>query len=117
VAHCECGGKLARIHRTFRQKLVYMAIYRCRDCGRLKARQRRFMFYFAKENTCPLCGTRRLRRLNEPDHIDRMHWNLFKPFRRWMDVRIYHCRYCRIQFYDLVRSQAHPAARQGEETG
>ena len=92
-----------------------MAIYRCRDCGKETTRARRFMFYFAEETACPLCGTRRLRRLNEPDHIDPMHWNFFKPLHNLLETKLYHCRYCRIQFYDLIRSGGHSAAR--DESG
>jgi hypothetical protein len=61
------------------------------------------MFYFARETRCPLCGTDKLTRLSRPDTIDRFHWNLFHLVHRFVDTRLYHCRYCRIQFYDLPR--------------
>jgi hypothetical protein len=80
-----------------------MAIFRCGKCGAITNRPRRFMFYFAERTRCPLCGTLRLNRLAGPDGIDRMHWNLFYVVRRRFDMRLYHCRYCRIQFYDLPR--------------
>lgn len=68
------------------------------------------MLYFAKETCCPLCGTKRLSRLAEPDGIDRLHCNLFSFLRRFVDTRLYHCRYCRIQFYDLPRRPKSQAA-------
>ena len=81
-----------------------MAVYRCSKCGEVKTRPRQFMFYFAEETRCPLCGTARLNRLAQPDGIDPMYWNLFQFVRRHFGVRLYHCRYCRIQFYDLPRN-------------
>lgn len=80
-----------------------MAVFRCRVCNRIKERPRRFMFYFAPETRCPLCGTGRITRLTVPDHIDRFHRNLFSLVRPLIRTRLYHCRYCRIQFYDLPR--------------
>lgn len=61
------------------------------------------MFYFAETTQCPLCGTERLRRLTERDGIDRMHHNLFSLVHPLFGIRLYHCRYCRIQFYDIER--------------
>lgn len=110
MANCSCGGKLIRVHRTLGQKFVYMAVYRCRSCNALIYRPRLYMFYFAKETCCPLCGTKRLSRLAEPDGIDRMYWNLFSFLRRFVETRIYHCRFCRIQFYDRPRGRKTEAA-------
>jgi len=104
VALCPCGGKFGRVHRTLKQRLTYMAVYRCRLCGRVSVRPRRFMFYFADRTRCPLCGTERLGRLAERDPIDRLHWNLFRLCPPLFRTRLYHCRYCRIQFYDVVRT-------------
>ena len=102
---CECGGRLKRIHRTFREKFLYMAIFRCTECGAVTNRPRRFMFYFAEWTRCPLCGTTRLNRLAGPDGIDHMCWNLFNLVHKRFGIRLYHCRYCRIQFYDLPRAK------------
>jgi hypothetical protein len=61
------------------------------------------MFYFAKATRCPSCGTQRLRRLTVRDGIDSMHRNLFTFTHRLFGARLYHCRFCRIQFYDIPR--------------
>jgi hypothetical protein len=106
VPVCSCGGKTVRVHRTFREKFTCIAVYHCRQCGTRHERQRPFMFYFAERTRCPLCGTERLSRLSRRDGIDPMHWNLFLPLRRICDVRLYHCRFCRIQFYDTLRGAA-----------
>lgn len=87
-----------------------MAVFKCRLCDKRVERPRRFMFYFAAETRCPRCGTDRLSRLNAPDHIDQLHWNLFCLLRPLLNPRLYHCRYCRIQFYDLPREKARDAA-------
>jgi hypothetical protein len=75
----------------------------------VKVKPRWYMFYFEDEQTCPRCGTRKLGRLAAPDHIDPMRWNFFNLARGWVEVQLYHCRYCRIQFYG--RRQGRPAAR------
>jgi hypothetical protein len=62
------------------------------------------MFYFASETFCPFCGTHKLHRLAEPDRIDPLRWNLFSLARWIFRPHIYHCRYCRIQFYDIPRA-------------
>ncbi|MFB3828906.1 MAG: hypothetical protein ACE15B_19220 [Bryobacteraceae bacterium] len=92
------------MHRSFREKLLYMGVFRCRDCGARAVAPRRYLFYFESRNRCPLCGTEKLRKLNEPDNIDRMHRNLFTLLRPIFRARLFHCRFCRIQFYDVERS-------------
>ena len=58
------------------------------------------MFYFGSHTRCPVCGTGRLSRLGERDRIDRMHRTLFQFVRFPFGARLYHCRICRVQFYD-----------------
>ena len=64
---------------------------------------RRYTFRKGPEARCPLCGTYRLRALAERDHIDRMYNSLVNLVLRIMGGRLYHCRYCRLQFYDRRR--------------
>ncbi len=103
VQNCVCGGKLGRVHRTLQEKVYFMAVYQCKKCGTRATHPRGWMWYFARRNRCPRCGTERLKTLSQPDHIDRMSWNLFRPFAR-LGPTLFHCRYCRIQFYDMVRT-------------
>jgi len=91
------------VHRSFKEKLLYLAVYKCRQCGQRTTRPREFMFYFAKVTRCPLCGTQRLRRLTVRDGIDRMHRNLFTYTHRLFGARLFHCRFCRVQFYDIPK--------------
>ena len=78
-----------------------MGIFECRQCKESRKIPRRYTYYLSKAVRCPLCGTYRLRALLEPDRIDRMHNNPMTVLHRIIgDCRLYHCRYCRIQFYD-----------------
>jgi cytoskeletal protein CcmA (bactofilin family) len=50
---------------------------------------------------CPRCGTTRLHVLKRLDGIDRLHGNrLANEIRARRGDTIYHCIYCRLQFYD-----------------
>jgi hypothetical protein len=77
-----------------------MGIFECRNCNEINRIARRYTFRFGPHSRCPLCGTFRLRLLAEIDRIDRM---LRTPMNTWQKIRgghLYHCRYCRVQFYD-----------------
>jgi len=52
------------------------------------------------EARCPLCGTIRLRERRRPDPIDRLESSPFNRMKRHFGARLYHCIYCRYQFYD-----------------
>lgn len=109
VSDCACGNRLVRVRRTFRERFAYLAVYRCRQCGRT-ARQARLGFLFADRSRCPLCGTERVARLAQRDGIDRMHRNIFSMLRWFTATQLYHCRFCRIQFYDATRREKSGAA-------
>jgi len=96
----QCGGRLRRIHRTFLERFAYMAIYRCKQCDQEQFVPRLYRYHFGPEVRCPRCGTFRLTRLKERDKIDRMDqglWNLIQLVGRG---KLYHCKFCRVQFYD-----------------
>lgn len=103
VAHCACGGRLGRVHRSLRERFLYIAVYRCDSCGERVTHPRGYLWYLAEETRCPRCATSKLKRLAERDGIDRMTWNLVRALRFLIPTRLYHCRYCRIQFYDFDR--------------
>jgi hypothetical protein len=46
------------------------------------------------------CGTFRVTRLKEPDKIDRLQTGFLNFLERTAGGRLFHCRYCRVQFYD-----------------
>ena len=57
-----------------------------------------------------MCGTYRLTRLATRDRIDPMYKGAMNLAQRIFGADLYHCRYCRIQFYDM-RGPIAPDAR------
>lgn len=97
----QCGGRLRRVHRTFFERFSYMAIYECPKCDREEAIPRRFRFHMGPACRCPVCGTYRVVRLKQRDRIDRMHGGFLNLLERVMGKsKLYHCRWCRLQYYD-----------------
>jgi rubrerythrin len=85
------------------ERLSYMGIFECPQCKETMRVPRRYTYRRGPEARCPLCGTYRLRLLAERDHIDRMYTGIMNVLQRITGGRIYHCRYCRVQFYDRRR--------------
>ena len=111
----QCGGKLKRVHRTFFERFGYMAIYECRECKREEFVPRRYRYHFGPSCRCPLCGTYRVVRLKQPDKIDRKHGGFLNLLERLIGKgRLFHCRWCRLQFFDrrglATQVQAGPPA-------
>jgi len=101
VLKCKhCGGRVRRVHRTFFERFSYMAIYACRDCDSEKLYPRPYMYHFGPLCRCPRCGTFRVTRLKAPDKIDRLNPGFLNYLERLVGGTLYHCRYCRVQFYD-----------------
>jgi hypothetical protein len=96
-----CGGtRLKRVHRTFWERFNYLAIYECRDCHQERGVSRRYRYHFGAVCRCPKCGTSRLKKLKDRDHVDPMHTGLLHLLERFAGGALYHCCFCRIQFYD-----------------
>ena len=72
-----------------------------------------YALYMGDYPRCPLCGTYRLTRLAERDHIDPMYKGPFNLAQRIFGADLYHCRYCRIQFYD----RREPIAPEAKDAG
>jgi len=70
----------------------------------------------ARRTRCPSCGSERLQLRTERDHIDRLYQTPTDMVRRLFvaDMQLYHCRVCRLQFYD-VGQPAQPAAPETAE--
>jgi hypothetical protein len=95
-----CGERLQRVHRTLAERFFYMGVFECPKCKDIKRMARRYTYYLGDQVRCPLCGTFRLRALAERDHIDRMLRTVISGLHKMFGGRLYHCRYCRVQFYD-----------------
>jgi DNA-directed RNA polymerase subunit RPC12/RpoP len=109
-----CGGKLHRIHRTFLERFDHMAIYKCKDCHEKQVVLRRWRHHFGLEVCCPRCGTARVTKLKQADRIDPMQTGFLNFMERLMGGELYHCRFCRVQFYD--RRGTAPAAEPAPES-
>jgi DNA-directed RNA polymerase subunit RPC12/RpoP len=97
-----CGGsKLKRVHRTFLERFSYLAIYECRECENEEFIPRRYTYHFAGEEArCPNCGTYRVTKLRGVDKIDKMASGPLNRLEKLMGGNLYHCVFCRLQFYD-----------------
>ena len=59
---------------------------------------------------CPICGSYRVSKLRSPDRIDRFHRGFLNLVERFAGSgQLYHCRWCRLQFYDRRPLAAEPA--------
>jgi DNA-directed RNA polymerase subunit RPC12/RpoP len=95
-----CNGKLKRVHRTFLERFVYMAIYECPKCETEEFSPRRYTYHLGEHARCPRCGSYRPTKLRERDKIDKMQFGLLNVAERMAGGRLYHCCFCRLQFYD-----------------
>jgi hypothetical protein len=111
VLHCPaCQEKLRRVHRTLGERFLYVAMYECRQCHSRKPEPRWYSLYMGDFPRCPRCGTYRLTKLATRDKIDRMDKGFFNFLQFLWGAPLYHCRYCRVQFYD-VRKLVAPEAK------
>jgi DNA-directed RNA polymerase subunit RPC12/RpoP len=91
---------LRRVHRTFTERFSFLAKYRCRECNTEETAPRGYQLHFGHRCRCPRCGTYRITKLKERDKIDKMETGFLNLVERWMGGKLYHCRYCRVQFFD-----------------
>jgi hypothetical protein len=78
-----------------------MAIYTCHTCEKEQFVPRRFRYHLGASCRCPICGTYRVSRLKQPDKIDRKHGGFLNMLERLAGKgRLFHCRWCRLQFFD-----------------
>ena len=104
----QCGGRLRRVHRTLFERFSYMAIYACKECENEEFVPRRYRYHLGPHARCPRCGTLRLSKLKEPDKIDPMHTGPLEFLERIAGGKLFHCRYCRLQFHDRRRLSTDP---------
>ena len=91
---------MKRVHRTFWERFSYLAVYQCRNCHEERGVPRRFRYHLGPVCRCPQCGTTRLKKLRDYDPIDPMATGLYNLLERLAGGELYHCCFCRIQFYD-----------------
>jgi len=62
--------------------------------------EQKYRLHLGENCRCPKCGTYRVTKLKERDHIDKMHTGILHLFERFSGGSLYHCCFCRLQFYD-----------------
>jgi hypothetical protein len=95
-----CNARLKRAHRTFLERFSYMAIYECPRCETEEFYPRRYTYHLGESARCPQCGNFRPVKLRERDKIDKMQPGILNLAERIAGGRLYHCCFCRLQFYD-----------------
>jgi DNA-directed RNA polymerase subunit RPC12/RpoP len=111
-----CGGSLRRIHRSLAEHFGYMAIYRCSHCKEKQVVPRPWMYHLGPAARCPICGTQRITKLKTRDRIDPMYRGFLNLVERLTNGQLYHCRFCRVQFYDRRHVVLAQEARTARET-
>jgi len=91
---------MKRVHRTFWERFSYLAVYQCRNCHEERGVPRRFRYHLGPVCRCPRCGTTRLKKLKDRDSIDPMAPGILNLLERLAGGKLYHCCFCRVQFYD-----------------
>jgi hypothetical protein len=62
---------------------------------------RRYRYHFGPSCRCPVCGSYRVAKLKHKDRIDKMQTGLLNLVERIASKgQLFHCRWCRLQFYD-----------------
>jgi hypothetical protein len=97
----KCGGRLNRRHRKWYQRFVYKQLLQCRKCGVDAQVPREFTLKPTALVQCPRCHTHKVSRRIAPDKIDPVIKSFSSVVQGLLGGRLYHCNYCRIQFYDL----------------
>lgn len=87
-----------------------MAKYRCRECHAIDVLPRPYRFHFGKRCRCHRCGTYRITKLKMRDKIDPMEPGFLNLMERLLGGNLYHCRFCRLQFWDRRRFVPAPPA-------
>jgi hypothetical protein len=97
----ECGGELRRSRRSLLERFGYSKAYRCKQC------QLRVRISHAEDSrglqfaSCPKCRSFELTAPRRVDKIDRMLKSPRSLLQRMLGGRLYHCWFCRLQFYDV----------------
>jgi hypothetical protein len=77
-----------------------MAMYECADCKAHHPAPRLYWNHFGQFCRCPMCGSFKAVRLKRRDRVDAMNTGFLHLLERLFGGKLYHCRFCRVQFYD-----------------
>ena len=97
----ECGAGLRRSKRRFLDRLRYLEAYRCTGCGARYHVTLSSRLALARYAKCPKCRYQVITPMKRIDKIDKMRGGIFNMIHRVFGGKLYHCWFCRLQFYDL----------------
>jgi hypothetical protein len=105
-----CGETLVRSHRKLWERLVYALVFKCKKCEARSGAKFHFYFYLSRHCKCPRCGTEDVEKRTGRDKIDKVIRTPVSMLQGLIGAQLYHCVYCRLQFYDL-RGRNHKRLR------
>jgi hypothetical protein len=91
-------------------------MHRCARCRRQEFQPRAIVFHFSRRVRCPRCGTDKVNTARRRDHVDKLYKNPLSLVQLLLGGRLYHCYYCRLQFYDLRKPAETARGMQGGST-
>ncbi len=101
-----CLGPLYRQRRNWPQCLQYSSLYQCGQCGQFTPESRNWLLLdLSPTVSCPRCTTPKLKIQRKRDSIEGFQRGLWRWVQGLMGAKLYYCRPCRLQFYDLRRRQ------------
>lgn len=95
----ECGGLLRRSKRRLVERIFYAEAHKCAKCG-TRSKTAILDFKNIRYAKCPCCKSVDLTVLKRVDKIDRMNSGFRNFVNRILGGKLYHCWFCRVQFYD-----------------
>jgi predicted nucleic acid-binding Zn ribbon protein len=100
-----------RAHRSFLQRLLYSAIYRCHKCGQSEKLYHRHWFVsfhlvFSTHSRCVRCGGVRVYRVLKRDGVDSYSKHPVSLFQKLLFAPLVKCPACRLQFHDFRKPDA-----------
>ena len=102
----QCGDEIIRIRRNFLERAYTRAVFQCPSCGHRLYFRRSFFRRVRRYCECPQCGTRNLSQLKSIDRVDRLNKNPLRLLLAIFRAPLYHCTFCRLQFWDLRKRAA-----------
>jgi len=104
----ECGGTLRRSKRRLLDRLRYLEAYRCTGCAARYYVTFSSRLNLARYAKCPKCRYQDITPMRRVDKIDKMRGGIFNLIHRLTGGQLYHCWFCRLQFYDFRPRKENP---------
>jgi hypothetical protein len=107
----KCGSSLARTHRKFWEKPIYSIMFRCRGCDYRVGGKQDYFRQLTLHTLCPRCGNRDVEKRKTRDRIDKVIYSPLSMLNAFLGGRLYHCVFCRIQYYDVRGREPRPVVK------